>query len=268
MKTHSFFPALLVVSIITLVLACNKDTVVSNEEPVKTSESDILYQLDGKIISEVEFFSVVSQEPKILLRDKELALQELAKTHELLFEVGKKVNGKDKTVINAFKTKKERDSYIVANSMDPLLLLETAVNHLSYYAEINGYLMIYESTGIMPQAYLNYEDSYLTSMGIPHIKESTVETRTLTNMVYKGCDLQESNWPVKWSPALAMWTYNNNISSFFPLGILGGVTRVFDRVFYKEQILGPIWTWANQRIDFCIYPFTTYNNRASSWAAI
>lgn len=94
-----------------LLGACNKEQAPTVQNEITTEVQEILYQIENVYVTEPEFFSSVTQKPKLEIRDKELALEELAKTHELLIEVAKKVNGKEKIVISAFKTKKERDIY-------------------------------------------------------------------------------------------------------------------------------------------------------------
>ena len=110
------------------------------------------------------------------------------------------------------------------------------------------------ATGELPTEYIAYMDNYLVSHGLPasELKSktgTTLQTRTLFNLRFKD-SLGGSSWPVRTNPWLGMFGYNNQVSSFRPVGFVGGRTDIFDKWFFGGHLLG-IWSWANQGWSLC-----------------
>ncbi len=181
--------------------------------------------------------------------------------------LGEGVDDKDnnpataKMKIHAFTTEQEYFDYGASKGVD--LELNTVItNHLSEYANDNGYIEEYEQTGEVSQDYLDYQSNYIDSILTKSAKNGP-STKSLITMLHKDW-VGGSSWPILiGAHAFMPLTYNNNVSAFTPL-LIGGVTSIYDRTFLRDRL----WTyfgWSFTRITFS-GPLAPLDNRASSWA--
>jgi hypothetical protein len=269
--------------------SCKQEAPLNDLAPEATPTQRVMkYKIDGKEMSKDAFYgsfsSLLSKKSKDLnarsASESEM-LGVIAEDNRVVWEIDRPESTGTSDVTNAFTSDQEYINYGQDSGYPEVAEAVEAYNHLRDYAVSSGTIAQVEATGVLPNEYMQYMDNYLASHGLPtsEIKNSSgnqLQTRSLTNMVYRGCFLDEGGLPVKIHPWLSMFGLNNNISSFEPIGFLGGRTDIYDRWFFSRHILG-VWSWAQQKWTLCggqylpINPFSTNftfaNDRATSWSA-
>lgn len=129
--------------------------------------------------------------------------------------------------------------------------------HLRNYADTSGAVSIYDSTGAIPQWYIDYEISYLKKMGI--LDERSIEDRSLC-WLRKGCN-HTGGVPMLTTLPLMWPGWNDAVSRFDHLVIYGNV-KLYSKRFYKRRFFD-YWNWGYQEICFR-GPLAYANNRMRS----
>ncbi len=100
--------------------------------------------------------------------------------------------------------------------------------HMIEYAEKSGAIAEYEKTGVVSEAYLDYEKKY-------YEKVSGKSTKAYLFMLNREHNMGGGNFPMGETFAVMPPTWNNEVSCIKNIGLLGVVT-IFDKWFYRDRI--------------------------------
>ncbi len=124
----------------------------------------------------------------------------------------------------------------------PLRKIFQASAHLAQYAEDNGYIAEYDSTGSVSQSFMDYQESYIAT-NFPELLAKQIWP--MPTMLHKDC-VGGSSWPslAGFTPFMAPG-WNNKVSRLFLFNIYG-FNAIYDRVFYDKHIVTVRgWGWQN-----------------------
>ncbi len=242
--------------------SCKQESSVNDvASPSEPTQKIMKYKIDGKEMSKDAFYgsfnSLLSKKlDKLKTRsyNESDMLGVIAEENRVVWEIDRPESDGFFDVTNAFTNEQEYIQYGVSSGYDNIATVEQAYDDLASYAQSSGVESIVAATGELPTEYIAYMDNYLVSHGLPasELKSktgTTLQTRSLFNLIFKDC-LGGSSWPVRTNPWLGMFGYNNQVSSFRPVGFVGGRTDIFDKWFFGGHLLG-IWSWANQGWSLC-----------------
>ena len=226
----------------------------------------VKYQIDGQEVVQSDFFKQLLPNGQVSLRDVTTDMTTIANAYRVLCEVGKSNGKQSYDIINVFSSDDEFYKYADANNHPNERTYDLVEQDLADYAVSSGAISTFELTGVVPQSYIDYMDVTLSKFGFAPSTAPQVQTRSLTNWAYKGCNGTGNSFPIRGYAWLGIIGYDNQISSFLPVGFIGGASDVFDRTFFRSRMTR-IWSWAMTRIDFCSYPYTWLDDKASSWTS-
>ena len=143
------------------------------------------------------------------------------------------------------------------------------LKHLARYADSMDVEAITLATGQVPSWYTDYTTSYVASKF--GLSLTSLQTRnSLSTTVYEDYirgGRSMSFIPFRTTYAwLGLYGFSQNISSFYPSGLIGGCDVVFAKSFFRKPIFR---YWSNSwsqafEVNFDGY-FLPYNNKAASW---
>ena len=103
--------------------------------------------------------------------------------------------------------------------------------HLSHIADSAGVIAYYNSTGLVPSWYSNYETTYINGLGV----NTVAQDRGPLNMLYKGCG-QSSSIPVWITYPFMPSGWNDKTRKVQYLGVVYSGLSMFDNVFYRRHL--------------------------------
>jgi hypothetical protein len=284
MKVINILSVLFLLALVSCKPEANVET--NSKLPTVSTEKKMKYKVDGVEMSKDAFYGQFSS----LLSKKNGGLNVrnasesemlgiIAEDNRVVWEIDRPESDGTFDVTDAFTSDQEYIEYAVNSGYSNAAQEIAAYNHLSEYAESSGALDELNNTGNVPSNYIQYMDSYLSSQGLPtselqNKSGNQLHTRSLTNFVSKGCVGDGDSWPIRTNPWLGMFGFNNNISSFEPIGFLGGRTDIYDRSFWRSHLLG-VWSWAQVKWSLCnagnfnqfSVNFSFANDKATSWSS-
>ena len=247
--------------------SCKKDVTVETQTSQASESKTVLplkYQIDGQEMAKDVFFKTLLK-GKASLRSESGDLEAISELYHVLQESARPDPKGAVDILNVFTTEEAYIDYAKNSGFSNVDVVEQAYKDLADYAESSGAVAELESTGVMSASYIRYMNDYLKAHNLPY--DESLKTRTLTNFVYRDCNKGGYSWPILRNPWLGMFGMDNNISSYYVFGFIGGRTDIFDRTFYRTRMI-TIWSWANTTYDFCGGPLAFLNDRASSWYAL
>lgn len=145
-------------------------------------------------------------------------------------------------------------------------------NHLNEYAQSSNIENIFNSTGVIPQWYEDYVNSYINSKypNTTRVGSGNLVTRALATQVYADYDGSGRNSTViRFLSWLGIYNLNNQISSFLPSSLVLGYDLVYDGAFYTKKMFtyrsGN--SFPGSHINFA-GGLLRFNNKASSWISL
>lgn len=152
----------------------------------------------------------------------------------------------------------EVDYYAFARELGGNLgLYEGIAAHLQEYIVENGYDIAWDTTGVIPPTYLDYQATYTDS-----VLSARNSARGLLTFIHKSLD-GGPTWAL--FPLFNPWMppgYNNRVESFTPM-FIGGWHLVYDRSCFRRR-MHTFFMWYPERVMFA-GPFRALRDRASSW---
>ena len=145
-------------------------------------------------------------------------------------------------------------------------------NHLQQYAQTSDIENIFNSTGVIPQWYEDYVNSYINSQypNTTRVASGNLITRALSTQVYADYDgMGRNSTVIRFISWLGIYNLNNQISSFLPRSLILGYDLVFDGLFYTTKMF--TYRSGNGYPDSHVNfagGMLRYNNKASSWMSL
>lgn len=260
--------SVLVVMLAVFMSSCKQDSISPSGSPSQATETlPTKFQIDGQEVTKEGFFKQLLPSNQVGLRDVTTDMTIIANAYRVLGESGKVVGKQSFDIINVFSSDDEFYKYADANNHPNERVYDYVESNLADYAISSGAVESFETIGKMPKSYIDYMDAFLIKNGFEPSTQAEIQPRTLFSQVYKGCNLTESSFPIRHNPWLGMIGYNDNISSFSPIGLIGGRSDIFDQSFFRKRIAG-LWYWSSPgtKFDFCSNPWGFLNDRATSWS--
>jgi hypothetical protein len=259
---------------------------VSSNNTESAKEKKMKYKIDGKEMSKEAFYgsftSLLSKANGSLntrSSSESDMLEVISETNKIIAEIDRPESDGIFNVTNAFTNTDSYIEYAEASGYQNVAVIEQAYSDIAEYADAHGIEEEVEATGVIPDYFITYMNSYLVSHELPisDLKESTtkpvLQERSLFNTVWTECAATGNSWILRRNPCLIL--FNNKITSFTPIGFIGGRTDIFDKWFYKRHLVG-VWSWAQNNWSLCTSAeqnspnpfgdtFNYANNAASSW---
>jgi hypothetical protein len=267
--------------------SCKQEAPLNDLAPEATPTQRVMkYKIDGKEMSKDAFYgsfsSLLSKKSKDLnarsASESEM-LGVIAEDNRVVWEIDRPESTGTSDVTNAFTNQQAYIDYGISSGYDNIATVENAYSDLASYAVSSGAMAVVEATGELPSTYISYMDEYLASHSLPtsglkDVSSTGLQTRSAFAFIFKDC-IGGSSIPIRISPWLSMFGFNNQVSSFRPVGLAFGRTDIFDRWFFGGHLLG-VWSWDNVGWTLCggnsasVNPFSTNfsfaNDKATSWS--
>lgn len=231
-------------SLVIMLMSCSKESEI-NTESIEPSNFQIIetnYYLDGKLVPE----------ESLNLEDESLHIAITGSEKD-------ETPGKGIITVNTFSSKENYIEWGILNGL-PVAQSFEIEEHLSAYAETNGYIEEYEKTGVVSQSFLDYQKQYFDGVTQQN-DQASLRAPTMLHKDFTGgastiaSELQPFMFP----------GWNNRTSRYYSFHVYTGF-HIFDRSFYRRR-MATLWNFGWQNILFQ-GPLGFLNDRLSSCISI